>query len=249
MAHIVARDAVVEFPIYDTAHRSLKKQILHASTGGRIARDSGNRMTVRALDGVTFEIRPGDRVGLAGHNGAGKTTLLRALAGIYEPVAGVLTVEGRVATVLELFIGMDLEATGYENILLRGLYMGMSREELRGRIDDITQFTELGDYLSMPVRTYSSGMRLRLAFAISTAVKADILLMDEWLSVGDADFRPKARLRLEQFVARSSILVLASHDRAMIDALCNRVFVLEHGRIRERPKAEFISEGDAPQPG
>lgn len=233
MAHIIARDVVVEFPIYDTAHRSLKKQIIHATTGGRIARDSGNRVAVRALDGVSFEIRPGDRVGLMGHNGAGKTTLLRALAGIYEPVGGTLAVNGRVATLLELFVGVDLDATGYENIMLRGLYMGLTRDEIRERAGDIARFTELGDYLYMPVRTYSSGMQLRLAFAVSTAVDADIVIMDEWLSVGDAEFRPKARERMEALLERSAILVVASHDRRLLGDICNRIFWLDHGQISE----------------
>ncbi len=238
MAHIIARDVVVQFPIYDTAHRSLKKQLIHATTGGRIARESGDRVTVRALDGVSFEIRAGDRVGLMGRNGAGKTTLLRMLAGIYEPVGGALDVDGRTATLLELFVGVDLDATGYENIMLRGLYLGLSREEIRSRADEIAEFTGLGDYLNMPVRTYSSGMQLRLAFAVSTAVDADIVLMDEWLSVGDAEFRPKARRRMEELMKRSSILVFASHDRALIGEFCNRVFWLEQGAISEGdPKA------------
>jgi lipopolysaccharide transport system ATP-binding protein len=235
MSHIVASEVVVDFPIYDTAHRSLKKKLIRATTGGRIARDSGDRITVRALDRVTFEIRPGDRVGLAGHNGAGKTTLLRVLAGIYEPLSGSLEVEGRVATLLELFLGLDVDSTGYENIVLRGLYMGLSHREIRQRAEEIAEFTELGDYLAMPVRTYSSGMKLRLAFAVSTSVNADILLMDEWLSVGDSDFRPKARRRMEELMARSSILVFASQDRSMMAELCNRVFWLEHGRISELP--------------
>ena len=233
MAHIVAREVVIEFPVYDTAQRSLKKQLIHATTGGRIARDSANRISVRALDGVSFEIRPGDRVGLMGHNGAGKTTLLRALAGIYEPVSGMLAVEGRVATLLELFLGLDADATGYENIVLRSLYMGLSRRQLQQRAQDIADFTELGEYLHMPVRAYSSGMRLRLAFAVSTSVDAEILLMDEWLSVGDSEFRPKARRRMEELVARTNILVVASHDHSLLQETCNRFLLLERGGVRE----------------
>jgi lipopolysaccharide transport system ATP-binding protein len=234
MARIVADNAVVEFPVYTGMHRSLKSAVLHASTGGRLARDAANRVAVRALDGVSFEIRAGDRVGLMGHNGAGKSTLLRMLSGIYEPVSGTLTVEGRVATLLELQLGIDPDATGYENIMLRGVMAGLKLREIRARIEDIAEFTELGDYLAMPVRTYSSGMLLRLAFAVSTSVEADILLMDEWLSVGDAEFAKKASARLEQLVKRTPILVLASHSKELIARTCNRVFELEHGRVTER---------------
>jgi lipopolysaccharide transport system ATP-binding protein len=234
MAGIVAKDAVVEFPVYTGMHRSLKSAVLNATTGGRLARDAANRVAVRALDGVSFEIRPGDRVGLMGHNGAGKSTLLRMLSGIYEPIAGSLKVEGRVATLLELQLGIDPDATGYENIMLRGVMTGLKLREIRAKIDEIAEFTELGDYLGMPVRTYSSGMLLRLAFAVSTSVEADILLMDEWLSVGDAEFRNKASARLEQLVERTPILVLASHSQELIGKVCNRLFQLEHGRVQER---------------
>jgi lipopolysaccharide transport system ATP-binding protein len=233
MARIVAKDAVVEFPVYTGMHRSLKSAVLHASTGGRLARDAADRVTVRALDGVSFDIRAGDRVGLVGHNGAGKSTMLRMLCGIYEPIAGSLTVEGRVATLLELQLGIDPDATGYENIMLRGVMAGLKLREIRARIDEIAEFTELGDYLGMPVRTYSSGMLLRLAFAVSTSVEADILLMDEWLSVGDADFSRRASQRLDKLVERTPILVLASHSPALIRRLCTRVFRLAHGKLTE----------------
>ena len=234
MARIVAHDAVVEFPVYTGMHRSLKSAVLRATTGGRLARDSADRVTVRALDGVSFEIRAGDRVGLMGHNGAGKSTLLRMLSGIYEPVAGSLEVEGRVATLLELSLGIDPDASGYENIMLRGVMAGLRLREIRAKMDEIAEFTELGDYLDMPVRSYSSGMLLRLAFAVSTSIEADILLMDEWLSVGDAEFSKKASARLKQLVERTPILVLASHSKELIEKTCNRVFRLEHGRVIEQ---------------
>jgi len=233
MARIVADNAVVEFPLYTGMHRSLKSAVLHATTGGRLARDAADRVAVRALDGVSFEIRAGDRVGLMGHNGAGKSTLLRMLSGIYEPIGGSLKVEGRVATLLELQLGIDPDASGYDNIMLRGVMAGLKLREIRAKIEEIAEFTELGDYLGMPVRTYSSGMLLRLAFAVSTSVAADILLMDEWLSVGDAEFSKKASARLQQLVERTPILVLASHSPELIRKTCNRVFRLAHGKLVE----------------
>jgi lipopolysaccharide transport system ATP-binding protein len=231
MAHITADNIVVDFPIYNASHRSLKTAVLRATTGGRIGRDSGNRVIVRALDHMSFEIREGDRVGLVGQNGSGKTTLLRVLSGIYEPQSGSLEVSGRAATLLDLSLGIDPEATGYENIVFRGILAGLHPRTIRARIDEIADFTELGDYLNMPVRTYSSGMQVRLAFAVATSVEADILLMDEWLSVGDADFSQKAAQRLEGLVDRTPILVLASHNQSLVERVCNKVFKLEHGRL------------------
>jgi lipopolysaccharide transport system ATP-binding protein len=233
MSQITAEHLVVEFPIYDARHRSLKTQLLSSATGGRIARDAGNRVVVRALDNVSFSIRAGDRVGLIGHNGAGKTTMLRVLSGIYEPVGGSLVVEGRAATLLDITLGIDAEATGYENIRMRALMMGLRAAAIEGKIDEIARFTELGEYLDMPLRTYSAGMRLRLAFAVSTSVDADILLMDEWLSAGDADFQPKAKRRMEELVARTKILVVASHDYNLLKSVCNRVLRLAHGQVEE----------------
>jgi lipopolysaccharide transport system ATP-binding protein len=233
MASIRARDIVVEFPIYNATHRSLKTMLLSATTGGRIAHDSRHRVTVRGIDGMSFDMRAGDRVGLVGHNGSGKTTLLRVLAGAYEPVLGEIETRGRVASLLDISMGMDPEATGYENIFLRGVMMGLRPAEIRARVDEIAEFTELGEYLDMPIRTYSSGMQVRLAFSVSTSVSADILLMDEWLSVGDPTFQEKASQRLASLIESTPILVVASHSPDLINRICNRVFRLEHGRIGE----------------
>jgi lipopolysaccharide transport system ATP-binding protein len=228
---IRAETLIVEFPIYGTKSRSLKNTMIRAATGGVLAKDAADRVVVRALDHVSFEWREGDRVGLVGHNGSGKTTLLRAIAGIYEPVGGSLIVEGRVASMLSLTLGMDPEATGYENIFLRGVTMGLTRQQVEEIVQDVCDFSELGDYIEMPMRTYSSGMAMRLAFAISTSVKADILLMDEWLSVGDASFAEKSKKRLSELIDQAKILVLASHSPDVIRANCSKVVHLDHGRI------------------
>lgn len=233
MSYIGAKNLVVEFPLYSNAHRSLKSAVLHATTGGRLARSAGDRAVVRALDNLNFEIKAGDRVGLVGHNGSGKTTLLRVLAGAYEPVSGALEVRGRIASLLDISLGMDHDATGYENIFLRGIMMGLTPKEIRQKTDEIADFTELGEFLDMPVRTYSSGMQLRLAFAVSTSVEADVLIMDEWLSVGDADFNLKASQRLAKIVEKAAILVIASHAPELVAKVCNRAFRLEHGKIVE----------------
>lgn len=230
-ATIVAKDIAVEFPIYENSHRSLKKAVLNISTGGKIGQDAGHHAVVTALDNLSFSFEEGARVGLVGHNGSGKTTLLRVLSGVYSPNRGDFSITGRVASLLDVSMGLDPDATGFENIYLRGILDGLKPKTIRGKVDEIADFSELGEYLNLPVRTYSSGMMLRLAFAISTSVEADIIIMDEWLSVGDASFSDKAAQRLEKLIGKAAILVVASHDPALISRICNRKISLEHGRI------------------
>ncbi len=233
MGFVDAQNLVIDFPVFSSPSRSLKNTVLNATTGGRLASGALNRMSVRAIDDVTFRLDVGDRLGLVGHNGSGKTTLLRALAGAYEPSAGRLKTKGRVISLLDVSMGMEHEATGFENIFLRGVMMGLSTKEINERVAGIAEFSELGEYLSMPIRTYSSGMMLRLAFAVSTSVPADILLMDEWLSVGDAAFNEKAAERLKTLVDNASILIMATHSQTLLNDVCNKAFTLEKGRITD----------------
>ena len=228
--YLKAERICVDFPIFNAPHRSLKKNLLRVATGGKISSEAGRRVIIRALDGIDFEIREGDRLGLTGHNGSGKSTLLRVLAGVYEPTSGTLVSHGRIASLLDISIGMDFESSGLENIYLRGLLMGLPRQMIREKIDEITSFSELGDYIEMPVRTYSSGMVMRLAFSITTSIETDILLMDEWLSVGDADFVKKAEDKLRSMISKTPILVIASHSAEILKDVCNRVLRLERGR-------------------
>lgn len=237
-AYIRAEGITVEFPVFNASHRSLKKAVLRATTGGRVARDAGRHVIVRAVNNASFEFRPGDRVGLVGHNGAGKTTLLRVLSGVYAPVFGKLDVRGRIGSLLDMSLGMDPEATGYENIFLRGVVMGLKPAEIEAKVEEIAEFSELGDYLNMPTRTYSSGMALRLAFATSTAIHPEILLMDEWLSVGDESFNKKASARLKSMVESSAILVMASHSPELVAKICNRKIVVDKGELTEVPVIE-----------
>jgi ABC-type polysaccharide/polyol phosphate transport system ATPase subunit len=241
MAHIELDDIGIEFPIYHGSSRSLKNRLIgRMSLGGRIGKDSDNRLCVKALDGVTLSFGHGDRVALLGANGAGKSTLLRVLAGVYEPIRGRMLSEGRVSSMFDLLLGLDLESTGYENILLRGLFLGMTRAEIRARREDIAAFTELGNYLAMPLRTYSSGMILRLAFAVSTHMNAEILLMDEWIGAGDAAFTEKAQRRLLDLVRGAAILVLASHSEEIIRRTCNKAVLLKQGAVAEVGAVEDV---------
>jgi lipopolysaccharide transport system ATP-binding protein len=231
MTSIVADNITVEFPIYGGKSRSLKHTFVRAATGGLVARDAASRVVVRALNGLSFHFAEGDRIGIVGHNGSGKTTLLRVIAGAYEPVRGTIRVVGKVATMLAITLGMDQDSTGYENIFLRAAVMGFKSSQVAPLADEIVEFSELGDYIHMPLRTYSSGMAMRLAFAVSTSVAADILIMDEWLSAGDAAFSVKAQVRLNSLVDRAKILVLASHDENLIQKNCNKIMRLDHGEI------------------
>jgi ABC-type polysaccharide/polyol phosphate transport system ATPase subunit len=231
MAFLRARNLSVEFLMYQGSSRSLKKMLVATTTQGNLARDATDRINVRALNDVTLDIEDGDRVGLIGANGAGKTTLLRVMAGIYSPTRGELDSSGKISALLDISLGLNPEATGRENIVLRGIYMDIHPREMRTRVDEIVEFTELGSYIDMPVRTYSAGMMVRLGFAISTCMPAEILLMDEWLSAGDARFLDKAQRRMERFVGSSSILVLASHSTDLLCKWCNRGIMLQHGRI------------------
>ncbi|GLR92608.1 MULTISPECIES: ABC transporter ATP-binding protein [Bradyrhizobium] len=222
----------VSFPIYHGGSRSLKKSLLFRGSGGQLASDASHRITVEALRNVSMEFRTGDRVALIGNNGAGKTTLLRVMAGIYEPVTGVVKSCGRISPMFDISLGIDGDISGYDNIRLRGLILGLPAREIEERMADIAEFTELGDYLDIPVRTYSSGMMTRLTFAVATCFSPEILLMDEWILAGDAGFLAKAQHRVEAFVEQAGILVLASHSTEICRRWCNKAVWMERGEVK-----------------
>ena len=230
MASIVLEHVTVDFPIY--GHHSFRSALL-SRAGGLIRREGkkSDRVIVRSLDDITLTISHGDRIGFIGHNGAGKSTLLRVLAGVYEPMTGRIVTEGRLSPLLHTSPGMNMEDTGYENIVTCGLYLGMTREEIRLKTPEIEEFTELGEYLTLPVRTYSTGMLTRLGFAIATAIDPEILLLDEGLGAGDARFQERVNKRVDALIERSSILILASHSDALIKSMCNKAVLMDHGKI------------------
>ncbi len=223
MAHIKLHEVSVEIPIYSNHNRSIKNSFFK-----KFKKDKVLPHSVKALNNVTLHLQDGDRLGIMGPNGSGKSTLLRALAGVYQPTSGKMEVKGRIASLIDISLGMDSEATGYENIRMRGIMMGLSLKQIKSMEEEIADFSGLGDFLHMPIRTYSTGMHMRLGFAVSTAVDADIILMDEWLSVGDSEFILKAEKRLENFIGRSSILVIASHSEDLIQKTTNQILRLEH---------------------
>lgn len=237
---VTLEDVNIEFPIYSSHGRSLKRSALLLTTGGRFGLSSQDRVVVQSLKGISFSAKRGDRIGLIGRNGAGKTTLLRAIAGVYEPRSGQVRVSGRVASVIDVHVGMDLEATGYENIRLRSLLLSIPRDGRESYVASVVEFCELREFLDLPVRTYSSGMVLRLAFAMATTIVPEILLMDEWIGVGDQSFAARAQQRLKTLVGDAGIFFLASHNRNIIMETCNRLFWLEGGELRLEGKPDDV---------
>lgn len=241
-ASVDAQDVSVLFPLYHGNSRSLKK-LLVAAASGRLAEDQQHRVVVRALSDINFSLKSGERLGLVGSNGAGKTTLLRVLAGIYEPVTGSVRLHGTLNALLDPSLGMNPELTGRENIMLRGLYNGLPRPMLARLEEDVIEFSELSDFIDLPMRIYSAGMAIRLGFALATAIRPKILLMDEWFLAGDAGFMEKARQRMEDMVRAADILVLSTHNDAIVREWCTRVIWLEKGRIRaDGPAADVLDE-------
>ncbi|MDB2536656.1 ABC transporter ATP-binding protein [Alphaproteobacteria bacterium] len=232
MANIKFSQVGVTIPIYNARSRSLKSRLLQIATAGKLTPDENGFIAVRALQNLNLSFSEGDRVGLIGKNGAGKSTLLRVLGGVYHPTEGKIISKGRVISLIDVSLGIDHEATGRENIFLRGALLGLPKKEVLARLDEIIEFSELGDFIDMPVRTYSSGMHLRLAFSVSTVISPEILLMDEWLSIGDESFKHKAEARLAELMQATKILVIASHSRDLIMKTCTRVLWMEHGAIK-----------------
>ncbi|MEZ5782807.1 MAG: ABC transporter ATP-binding protein [Rhizobiaceae bacterium] len=232
MSSITLDSITVDIPILGAGTRSLKNSLISAATGGTLKVRDGYKLSVRAVDGLSLELNHGDRLALIGHNGAGKSTLLRVMAGIYPPTEGSVRVEGRIAPIFDLGFGMDPDSNGWDNILLRGIALGLSLDEIRPAVQEIAEVSELGEFLDMPIRTYSAGMSARLAFAISTSVRADVLLIDEGIGAGDAAFLNKAKQRTNKLIEEAGLLVLASHSDQLIVDWCTQGLWLEHGKPR-----------------
>jgi len=220
----------LRYPVPRGVHLSARPG---SKVGGRFGGISGQRGYVTALDGVSFAIEAGDRLGLIGTNGAGKTSLLKVIYGVYEPSSGVVRTEGRVDALFNINLGFRAQASGRRNIVLRGLINSWTTAEIDERMDSIIEFSELGDFIDMPIETYSAGMSARLAFAIATSFDPEILLMDEWIGAGDKAFQDKAKTRMEEMLGKAGIIVMASHNDALIKRVCNKVLTLEKGVVKD----------------
>jgi ABC-type polysaccharide/polyol phosphate transport system ATPase subunit len=238
MASITLQGVNISFPIFTSNTRSIKTAVF-SRLGGTLA-SHNNTVIVHALKDISINLANGDRLGLVGHNGAGKTSFLRVVAGVYPPLVGTVFVEGKVSSFTDLTLGMDMEATGWQNIIFRCVFLGLTFAEAKALSPSIGEFSELGEYLDLPVRTYSTGMFVRLAFAISTSILPDIVVMDEMIGAGDPAFIDKAQMRLTKLLERAQILVLASHSEPIIRAFCNKVLWLDKGRVQMMGPAEEV---------
>lgn len=247
MVEIKLDHANVDFSIYNARSRSLRNDLMKR-VGGHIGRSTkDDRVVIHALRDINLHLTEGARVALVGHNGAGKSTMLQLLSGVYEPSPGSAYIEGKVSSLLNLSVGMDPERTGRENIILRAVFLGMSVAQAKALVPEIAEFSELGPFLDLPMRTYSSGMSMRLGFGVSTAVQPDIILMDEMISVGDVRFAAKAKARLQAMMDRAGILVMASHSSATLRQYCNRALWLKEGRIiADGPLEEILEQAHKP---
>lgn len=235
------KDACVHFAIFEPGARSLRKKIMQVATGGHLSMANTGHILVQALTNVTFRFGAGERVAIVGHNGAGKSTLLSVLARIYKPASGSADIRGKVTSLMNITLGTDTDSSGRENIFLRGAFLGIPRKVLLEKIEEIIDFTDLGDFIDLPLRTYSTGMNMRLAFAVATLLRPEILLMDEWLSVGDEAFRKKAEHRVEEMLETTKLLVIATHSKDLVMRRCTRVIWLEHGHVKmDGPPAEVV---------
>jgi lipopolysaccharide transport system ATP-binding protein len=231
--YIQINNLTLQFEIYDQNSQSLKKTIIQNSIGGIFNKKEGKRIIIKSLNNINLQIKSGDRVGLIGNNGSGKSSLLNLISGIYRQTSGNLNVKGSIVSILDLNHGLDFDATGYENILLRGILNGHKPSEIKKNLKEIIEFSELGHFINIPIKNYSMGMILRLAFASSTFYQPQILLLDEWLSVGDQTFIKKCEKKLDEMIKSSQILILASHDLNLIHRVCNKIVKLEAGSIIE----------------
>ena len=230
MAKLVLNDVSVSFPVFNAKGRSIKSSLINSMTGGKISELSGS-ISVQALNKVSLTMREGDRLGLLGHNGAGKSTLLRVMAGIYEPTDGSVETEGKITSMFTPNIGVSMEASGWDNIVTRGILLGLNAAEIEHLTSEVAEVSGLGEFLDMPVRTYSSGMQMRLAFSVSTCMSPEILLLDEAILAGDASFIVMARRRLDRLIEDANVLVLASHSQAILRQLCNKGALLNRGHL------------------
>lgn len=231
MTAIVNLNSVeLRYPIYSIRAHSLRNTIANMAVGGKLLKDGQDIIYIEALNGISFSLNEGDRLGIIGHNGAGKTTLLKVIAGIYEPDRGVVDVKGRISSMIDIGLGLDTSLTGRENIVTMGRLRGFPTKQILDLIPAITEFSELGSYIDLPVKTYSAGMRARLVFAVGTTLEPDVLLLDEWIGAGDAEFHSRAADRMNEILEQSRVLVLATHNISLIRRVCNKVLVLNAGR-------------------
>lgn len=231
MAQIDLKNISIYFPLLETkGARSLKSSIIN-KVGGVFFMNK-QIPYIKALDNISINFNSGDRVGLVGHNGSGKSTFLKLLAGVYTPTSGQLNIQGQISSILDIYMGLDIELTGYENTKLRSVLNNFSKEDFKKFYNNVLEFSELQSFIDLPVKAYSNGMKLRLAFALATYIQPSIFLIDEMISVGDKSFAKKSENRLIEIIEKSKILIIASHNKDILDKYCNKIVEFENGQIK-----------------
>jgi ABC-type polysaccharide/polyol phosphate transport system ATPase subunit len=246
MVSVCLKNVTLDYPVYDLNSRSFRHNFLlnnkiskyisrskHSlpKVGGRVSKDISGVITIRAIENLTFDLSEGDRLAILGHNGAGKSSLLRLISGIYPPTSGMIKTNGRIMSLFNMMEGISLDATGNEVIEYRGSLLGLKSKQIAEIRDEVVEFCELGEFMDIPLRTYSTGMQVRLAFAITTAINSDILIMDEFIGAGDASFFCKAQARIETFIENTKIMVIATHSVELAKQWCNKGLLLEQGKM------------------
>jgi len=233
---IEVNGVTLEYPIYSIRGQSLRNTVFNLAIGGKLLRDNRDVIFVRALENISFSVEDGDRLGIIGHNGAGKTTLLKVLAGVYEPTRGMVSVRGRISSMVDIGLGVDSAMTGRENVILMARRRGFTTKQILAQMQEIIDFSDLAQFIDLPVKTYSAGMQARLVFAVATSFEPDILLLDEWIGAGDQAFFDKATDRMNQILEKSRAMVLATHNNQLVRKVCNKLLVLNGG------KAEYFGD-------
>ncbi|MDC0348962.1 ABC transporter ATP-binding protein [Alphaproteobacteria bacterium] len=239
MSTISLKNVSLNFPIFNANKFSFRNAIVN-KLGGSLAKEGKSLQIVQALKGINLEAQKGDRIGLIGHNGSGKSTLMRTIAGIYTPTSGVLKVEGTISTLFGTSIYASEEMTGDENLFLGSLIFGKNYKEAKDGMEKLREFTELGDYLNLPQRTYSEGMKVRIGFAVATNFDPDILLIDEIFGAGDKDFAKKSQEKIESLIEKSNTFLFASHSDELIKRFCNKAILMSHGEMKAFGKVDDV---------
>jgi ABC-type polysaccharide/polyol phosphate transport system ATPase subunit len=240
MTKIVLEEVEVTYPVYGAHYNSLRRALVNFTTSSRFFNDKNQVTLVKGLNNISFTLNKGDRLGLIGTNGAGKSTLLKTMAQLYLPSKGKILIEGKVSTLFDVTLGIDTERTGYHNIYYMGRLLGLTKKEIDKIIPDVIDFSELKEFIYMPVKTYSAGMRMRLGFAICTSINPSILLLDEAIGAGDKNFVHKAAKRAKELYDRAEIMVIASHSDKVIKEFCNKALWLHEGNIKMFGKVDEV---------
>jgi ABC-type polysaccharide/polyol phosphate transport system ATPase subunit len=239
MPYIKIDNVSLDIPVYEKTDQVFTNKILTLGLGGIISRHK-RRPIIKALQDITLDIQDGDAVALVGQNGAGKSTLLRVIAGLFVPTRGRINTKGNISSLLNIGMGMDFELSGYDNIFTMGLLLGLTNRQIKNIRQEVIEFTELGEFINFPVKTYSAGMVIRLSFALATAIEPEILILDEGIGAGDVKFVQKARDRATKLYKKTSIMVVASHDETLIRNFCNKAVLLSRGRVIETGDVDKI---------